>query len=90
MPIGDGWAALHAVDGELRMHWDVSKLPQVAAWMNFSAWAADGGSPYYNLGLEPCIGAQDSLAEAVIDHNLFATVPSHELKTWRLEIELIA
>ncbi len=23
------------------------------------------GTPYFNLGLEPCIGAQDSLAEAV-------------------------
>ena len=88
LPAGVGWASLRAHDGELQMRWDVALLPQVAAWMNFGAWAADGGSPYYNLGLEPCIGAQDSLAEAVIDHNLFTTLPPLALKTWRLEIEL--
>jgi galactose mutarotase-like enzyme len=88
LPNGDGWAALRAVDGELRMRWDVALLPQVAVWMNFGAWAADGGTPYYNLGLEPCIGAQDSLADAVTRHNLFATVPQSGIKTWWLEIEL--
>jgi len=90
LPEGEGWALLRAHDGELRMHWDVALLPQVAAWMNFGAWAADGGTPYFNLGLEPCIGAQDSLAEAVIDHNLFATLPPRRSKTWWLEIELTA
>ncbi|MDP9381556.1 MAG: hypothetical protein M3Q29_15690 [Chloroflexota bacterium] len=28
-------------------------------------WSGTGGQPYYNLALEPCIGAQDSLQEAV-------------------------
>jgi galactose mutarotase-like enzyme len=88
LPPGEGWAALRARDGELRMRWDVKLLPQVAAWMNFGAWAADGGAPYFNLGLEPCIGAQDSLAEAVIHHKLFATAPPRGSKTWWLEIEL--
>jgi len=88
LPPGEGWAALCARDGELRMRWDVTLLPQVAAWMNFGAWAADGGASYFNLGLEPCIGAQDSLADAVTRHNLFATVPPRGSKTWWLEIEL--
>jgi hypothetical protein len=90
LPPGEGWAALRARDGELRMRWDVALLPQVAAWMNFGGWAGDGGAPYFNLGLEPCIGAQDSLADAVTQHNLFATVPPRESKTWWLEIELTA
>ena len=90
LPAGEGWAALSANDGELKMRWDVALLPQVAAWMNFGAWAADGGTPYYNLGLEPCIGAQDSLNDAVNQYNLFATVPPHGLKQWWLEIELTA
>ena len=85
---GEGWATLHARDGEFRMKWDTTFLPQIAAWMNFGAWAADGGTPYYNLGLEPCIGAQDSLADAVTTYNLFATLTSHDSKTWWLEIEL--
>jgi hypothetical protein len=88
LPDGNGWASLRAHGGELKMRWDVTLLPQVAAWMNFGAWAADGGTPYYNLGLEPCIGAQDSLADAVTLHNLFATVSPYGSKTWWLEIEL--
>ena len=88
LPTGEGWAALRARDGEWRMRWDVALLPQVAAWMNFGAWAADEGTPYFNLGLEPCIGAQDSLADAVTHHNLFATVPPRASKTWWLGIEL--
>jgi len=59
LPAGEGWAAIHAHDGKFRMKWDTTFLPQIAVWMNFGAWAADGGTPYYNLGLEPCIGAQD-------------------------------
>ena len=90
LPDGEGWAALHANDGEFQMRWDVALLPQVAVWMNFGAWAADGGSPYFNMGLEPCIGAQDSLADAVTHYNLFATLPPRGSKTWWLEIELTA
>jgi len=90
LPAGEGWTSLHAHNGELQMRWDVTLLPQVAAWMNFGAWAADGGTPYYNLGLEPCIGAQDSLNDAVNQYNLFATLPPHGSKTWWLEIELTA
>ncbi|MEI7844683.1 MAG: hypothetical protein WCK35_02665 [Chloroflexota bacterium] len=85
-----GWAALCAYDGELRMRWDVAHLPQVAVWMNFGAWAGDGGAPYYNLGLEPCIGAQDSLADAVTQHNLFASLPPSGDKAWWLEVDLLA
>jgi hypothetical protein len=70
------------------MKWDVSLLPQLAVWMNFGAWSADGGTPYYNLGLEPCIGAQDSLADAVAQYGLFASLPPRGSKGWWLEIEL--
>jgi hypothetical protein len=72
------------------MRWDATLLPQIAFWMNLGAWAGDGGAPYYNLGLEPCIGAQDSLAEAVTERNLFATLPPCESRAWWLEIELTA
>ena len=88
LPSGEGWATLHGRDGEFRMRWDATLLPQIAVWMNFGAWAADGGTAYYNLGLEPCIGAQDSLADAVTQYQLFATLPPHDSKIWWLEIEL--
>jgi len=85
---GQGWAALRARDGELQMRWDPARLPQVGFWMNLGAWAGDGGQPYYNLGLEPCIGAQDSLADAVTRHNLFAALPPGATRAWWLEVEL--
>jgi galactose mutarotase-like enzyme len=88
LPSGEAWATLHAHDGEFRMKWDATLLPQIAVWMNFGAWAADGGIPYYNLGLEPCIGAQDSLADAVTQYHLFGALPPHDSKAWQLEIEL--
>lgn len=89
-PLHEGWATLRARDGEFRMRWDVAQLPQVAVWMNLGAWAGDGGMPYFNLGLEPCIGAQDSLAEAVAGRKPFETLPPRGSRAWWLEVELAA
>jgi len=85
-----GQATLRAHNGEFKMRWDVNEIPQIAAWLNLGAFGMDGGSPYYNLGLEPCIGAQDSLNDAVNIYNLYASLPPHEKKIWRLQIELTA
>ncbi len=90
LPADGGWATLRAGDGELRMTWDVVSIWQIAFWLNLGAWAGDGGAPYYNLGLEPCIGAQDSLAEAVTQRGLFDTLPPRGSKSWRLDVELAA
>ena len=87
---GQGWATLQARAGALHMRWDPALLPQVGFWMNLGAWAGDGGAPYYNLGLEPCLGAQDSLAEAVTRHKLFGQLPAGAARTWWLELELAA
>ncbi len=90
LPENEGWATMRASNGEFQMRWDVSLLPQVAVWMNFGAFGMDGGSPYFNLGLEPCIGGQDSLNDAVNLYNLFETLQPHGTKSWWLEIELTA
>ena len=87
-PLREGWATLSAPDGELRMAWDTAQISQVALWMNIGAWSGDGGKPYYNLGLEPCIGAQDSLAEAVTKHDLYASLPPYGVRSWHLEVQL--
>jgi len=87
-PLSEGLATLRARDGDFRMQWDANQLPGVALWMNLGGWAGDGGQPHYNLGLEPCIGAQDSLEEAITKHNLFATLSPQNTRTWQLEIEL--
>jgi hypothetical protein len=90
LPAEGGWATLKAHDGEFRMKWDTTLLPQIAVWMNLGAWAGDGGTPYYNLGVEPCIGAQDSLNDAVNLYNRFSSLPPYRQKSWWLELELFA
>ena len=89
-PCEAGWAALRASDGELRMQWDPALLPQVAVWMNLGAAAFDGGMPYFNMGLEPCMGAQDSLEDAVTKYQLFEQLPPRGSRAWWLEVELAA
>lgn len=87
-PLAEGWARMRADDGALVLRWDVATLPQLALWINLGAWAGDGGAPYYNLGLEPCIGAQDSLADAVNVERLHARLAPGERRAWAFDLEL--
>jgi len=89
-PLAEGWARVTAADGALHMRWDARELPQAALWMNLGNDAGDGGAPFYNMGLEPCIGAQDSLADAVTEHKIYASLGPGESRSWRLEVELVA
>ncbi len=86
--LSQGYAALVAKDGEFRFTFDPIILPQVGLWVNAGGWSGTGGEPYYNLALEPCIGAQDSLEEAVEHYRQYKTLPAHEVHTWWLEVHL--
>src|SRR5205085_7639655 len=89
-PLPEGWAELAAPgDGEvLRMTWDPAEIPQVGLWLNAGGWSGIGGAPYCNLALEPCIGAQDSLEDAVLVHDSFATLRPGESRRWSLDVTL--
>jgi len=88
-PLDAGWAELVSPSGRaLRMAWDVAEIPQVGVWVNAGGWSGIGGAPYCNLALEPCIGAQDSLEDAVLRHGSFATLPAGASMAWRLRVEL--
>jgi len=65
-----------------------AEVPQVGIWINCQGWAPPGRTPYYNLGLEPCIGAPDRLADAVEEWGLAQTLAPGEERTWEVEVRL--
>jgi galactose mutarotase-like enzyme len=65
------------------------EVPQVGIWINNRGWAPAGRHPYLNLGLEPAIGAPDSLDEAVRDWKTAQTLEPGEGRSWGLEVRLL-
>jgi galactose mutarotase-like enzyme len=65
------------------------EVPQVGIWINNRGWAPAGRRPYYNLGLEPAIGAPDRLDEAVRDWNAAQTLRPGEERSWGVEVWLL-
>jgi len=64
-----------------------SEVPQVGVWINCDGWAPAGRRPYYNLALEPCIGAPDRLDDAM-EWGLAQTLAPGEERTWAVEVRL--
>ncbi len=89
-PLGPGAsAALHAADGSIRFVLG-DGVDQYGLWFNADGWTGIGGAPYYNLALEPCIGAQDTLFDAVEVERLAPTLPGNGFATWSLTVTLEA
>jgi galactose mutarotase-like enzyme len=64
------------------------EVPQVGIWINCRGWAPRGRTPYYNLALEPCIGAPDRLDTAAEDWKTAQTLGPGEERRWSLEVRL--
>jgi galactose mutarotase-like enzyme len=64
------------------------EVPQVGLWINCRGWAPPGRVPYYNLALEPCIGAPDRLDRAVTAWHTAQTLQPGETRQWSLELRL--
>ena len=67
-----------------------AEVPQVGVWINCRGWAPRGRQPYYNLGLEPCIGAPDRLDVAVNDWKTAQILEPGEERAWSVEVRLPA
>lgn len=65
-----------------------TEVPQVGVWINCRGWAPPGREPYYNLVLEPCIGAPDSLDVAVREWGTGQTLVPGEEREWEVEVAL--
>lgn len=63
------------------------EISHVGLWMNYGGWSGSGATPYYNLGLEPCIGGADSLIMAR-QLGEYGTLVAKQCKAWSLEIFL--
>jgi len=64
------------------------EVPQLGIWINCRGWAPPGRTPYYNLALEPCIGAPDRLDLAVTEWHTAQTLRPGESREWSLEVRL--
>ena len=67
---------------------DPSLVPQVGIWINCRGWAPAGRSSYFNLALEPCIGAPDRLDRAVRDWGTAQVLQPGETREWWVEVRL--
>jgi galactose mutarotase-like enzyme len=66
-----------------------SDVPQVGIWLNIGGWAAAGRTPYYNLGLEPSIGAADRLVDALERWHTAETLEPGGERRWELMVGLL-
>jgi galactose mutarotase-like enzyme len=64
-------------------------VPQVGVWINCRGWAPPGRTPYYNLALEPCIGAPDRLDIAVQEWHTAQTLHPGEERSWSVDVQLL-
>lgn len=71
---------------EFRM--DPALVPQIGMWINCGGWAPAGRIPYYNLALEPCIGAPDRLDQAVDEWRTAQTLEPDEERHWGFDVWL--
>jgi hypothetical protein len=68
---------------------DPGNVPQVGIWINCRGWAPPGRTPYYNLALEPCIGAPDRLDRAAFDWHTAQTLTPGEERHWSVNVRLL-
>lgn len=88
-----GWVGLHDPETAttLRMEYDPKDVPEIGLWLNMGGWTPfEGEAPYYNLGLEPCIGAGDDLELAVHEFDSFGTLPARGELRWSLTLRLVS
>jgi hypothetical protein len=75
--------------GDLRFRFDPAEVTHLGLWLNYGGWSGvPGAAPYFNLAIEPCIGAQDDLALAVSRFGEHGMLPPLGRRAWRLDVEL--
>lgn len=65
-----------------------NEISHVGLWMNYGGWSGTGSEPYFNLGLEPCIGGTDGLSNAK-DMGEYGILSAKKSRNWSLELLVI-
>ncbi|HEY9898408.1 MAG TPA: DUF5107 domain-containing protein [Pantanalinema sp.] len=87
-----GWVGLHdpATRSTLRFEYDPLTIPHLGLWLNMGAWSPrEDRAPYFNLGIEPCIGAGDDLALAVRRYRAHGVIPPRGEREWSMTVRLV-
>jgi galactose mutarotase-like enzyme len=79
----EGMAVLRDGDAELRVRFDTAEVPHFGVWLNKRGWTPfRREEPYQNLAFEPCIGAPDTLSEALGDWKSAAWIEPRSERRW--------
>lgn|GEM_PF-198138 len=72
---------------KLTFSFDPAQVTHLGLWVNFNGWSGlDNGKTYYNIALEPAIGAQDDLTLAYKRFAEYGTVPAKQTLSWNLDV----
>lgn len=82
--------AVIAPDGHHRLafRFRPNEVTHIGLWLNYGGWSGSGSTPYFNLGLEPCIGNRDDLGGAVAAGDA-AVLPAKQTRRWSLQLLVI-
>ena len=87
LDVTEGSATLREREHELRFHWNAAQIPHLGLWINKRGWTPfRDEEPYLNLGLQPSIGAPDSLVEALGDWKSAGWLDGGETRRWGLRL----
>jgi len=85
LPAGPVVAAVEEDGARLEVAMDGGEVTHFGLWLNNGGWTPfAGGRPYRNLAFEPCIGAPDSLADALGRWDAAAWLAPGETRRWTL------
>jgi len=89
MPVG--WAAVEEGNGaRLEVQYDAREIPNFGLWLNRRGWTPfkrtllKRPKPYLNFAFEPCIGAPDTLSEAIVAWNSAHWLEAGETRGWTM------
>ena len=78
-----GRARLREGDRELEVTFDTTEVGQFGLWINKGGWSPfKRERPYFNIGFEPCIGAPDTLSDALGDWKRAQWIEPGQVRSW--------